>query len=368
MTAPYLIEPFLRAVVAATGASDLHIKSDGIPRVRIKGALRPLDTAALVHHVVERMVLETMTDDVRRKFESTGEADYAIEIPDVGRFRSNAFRSQGKVGLVARLVGARPMTLAELRLPPILSSLAMETRGMVLVTGPTGSGKTTTLGAMVDLINENRPVHILTIEDPIEIMHADKQASVNQRELRTDTANFAVAMKAAMRQDPDVILIGEMRDTETVHAAVAAAKTGHMVMSTLHTTNAAETITRIIDFFPAGEQKQIRLDLSQSLRGIVCQRLVPTSDGKGRQVVMEILVNTSRIADAIADPDKTSEITDLVADGTYYGMQTFDQHLLALVLKGDISVKTAKSASSRPNDLAVSLKRAGVDPAIVDAD
>jgi twitching motility protein PilT len=366
MSTSYLIEPFLRAVVQSNG-SDLHIKAEVAPRVRIKGALVPLDVPPLSAEETERLILETMDPDAKEKFLATGEADYAIFVPSVGRFRSNAFRARGNVGLIARLVAGTPLTISQLNLPEVISKLALEPRGMVLVTGPTGSGKTTTLGAMVDLINETKPVHILTVEDPVEIMHADKTATVNQRELRTDTADFKVALKAAMRQDPDVILIGEMRDQETVHAAVSAAETGHFVMSTLHTTDAAETISRVIDFFPPHEQKQIRLALSQSLKGIVCQRLVPTADGAGRVCVMEILVNTDRIAEAIMDPEKTHEITDLVAAGAYYGMQTFDQHLIQLVLAGRISIGSAKMASSKPHDLAVALKRAGMDPAEVDA-
>lgn len=363
---PYLIEPFLRAVVDS-GGSDLHMKGEGIPRVRIKGALAVLQVPPLAPDVVARMVEETMDMDTATKFKATGEADYAIYVDGLGRFRANAFRTKGNVGLIARLVGERPMTLAELKLPEVISRLAMEKRGLVLVTGPTGSGKTTTLGAMVDLINETKPVNILTIEDPIEIVHEDKQASVIQRELRTDTADWPVALKAAMRQDPDVILIGEMRDQDTVRAATSAAETGHFVMSTLHTTDAAETINRIIDFFPPVEQKQIRMALAQSLKGIVCQRLVVSADGKGRVCVLEILVNTARIAEAIMDPDKTHDITDLVSAGRHDGMQTFDQHLVQLVLGGLIDIPTALGASSEPHDLAVSLKRSGIDPALVDS-
>lgn len=367
MPAQYMMEPFLVAVVASHG-SDLHLKSGSIPKVRIKGSLVAMDTPALPADVVDRMILDTMDEATQTKFRHTGEADYAISVTNVGRFRANAFRSQGRSGLVARLVASSPATLAQLRLPDVLGRLALSSHGLVLVTGPTGSGKSTTLAAMIDAINEQKPVHILTVEDPIEIIHTEKRASISQRELGSDTENFAVALKAAMRQDPDVILIGEMRDPETVHAAVSAAKTGHVVMSTLHTTDAAETIHRIIDFFPPSEQKQIRLDLAKSLKGIVCQRLVPNVDGSGRVCVMEILVNTGRIADAIVDPDKTGDITDLVKEGGYYEMQTFDQHLESLVMQGVITVKTAKEASSRPDDLAVALKRAGINPTIVDAD
>jgi twitching motility protein PilT len=222
---------------------------------------------------------------------------------------------------------------------------------------------------MVDAVNESRPVHILTIEDPIEVIHRDKQASVTQRELGTDTADWSTALRSAMRQDPDVILIGEMRDAETARAALSAAETGHFVMSTLHTTDAKETVNRIIDFFPPHEQKQVRLGLAASLRGIICQRLVPCANGQGRAVIMEVAVNSPRLAEAIADPDRIDSIPDIIAgDGGYSGMQTFDQDLVSLVLEGRVSIQTAKLVSSSTHDFMVMLKRAGVDPALVDAD
>jgi twitching motility protein PilT len=242
----------------------------------------------------------------------------------------------------------------------VVASLALEPRGLVLVTGPTGSGKTTTLAGMVNLINSQREVHIVTIEDPIEILHEDKLGMVNQREVKVDTDDFAVALRAAMRQDPDVILVGEMRDQETVKAALAAAETGHFVMSTLHTTDAQETITRIIDFFPPHEQKQVRLSLASALRGLVCQRLVPRADGLGRCMAVEVLVNTGRVGEAITDDDKTGSIAALVAEGGYYGMQTFDQHLVALVRDGVVTIEDAVAASSRPHDLSVELRRLGL--------
>jgi len=263
-------------------------------------------------------------------------------------------------------VGDEPLSLAALGLPEIIHRLALEPRGLVLVTGPTGSGKTTTLAAMVDAVNEARAVHVLTLEDPIEVLHHDKLAVVNQREVGTDTRDWATALRAAMRQDPDVILIGEMRDPDTVRAALAAAETGHFVMSTLHTTDARETVNRIIDFFPQHEQKQVRLSMAASLKGIVCQRLMRRADGEGRVVVMEVAVNTPRLAEAIAVPDKTDTIEDIVAGGAFSGMRTFDQHLLELVLDGTVSVAAARVAASRSHDFSVMLKRAGVDPALVD--
>ena len=227
------------------------------------------------------------------------------------------------------------------------------------MTGPTGSGKTTTLAGMVDEINKHRDVHVVTIEDPIEIIHHDKRALINQREVRIDTADFKVAMRAAMRQDPDVIQIGEMRDPETVHAALSAAETGHLVLSTLHTVDAQETISRIIDFFPPHEHQQIRLSLAGALRGILCQRLVPRADGRGRCVAMEVCINTGRVSDAIVDKSKTGTITSLIAEGGFYGMQTFDQHLVALYRDRVITLDEAMSASSSPHDLEVELRRLG---------
>ena len=353
------IEPFLRAL-AECGGSDLHCKVGSPPRVRIDGRLRKLQSPDLTPADTHRMVQEVLRADLAEEFARRNEADFAYSLPGVGRFRVNAFRSRGSDGLVFRRVGVGAVPLHELGLPPVLASLAMEPRGLVLVTGPTGSGKTTTLAGMIDHINTSKEVHIVTVEDPIEVLHYDKLAMVNQREVRVDTEDFVTAMRAAMRQDPDVILVGEMRDQETVKAGLAAAETGHFVMSTLHTTDAAETVNRLVDFFPPHEQKQVRLGLAASLRGIVCQRLVPRADGSGRCVVMEIAVNNGRIADAIADPVKTSTIPALIAEGTYYGMQTFDQHLVSLLQAGVVSLQDAMAASSSPHDLTVELRRLGL--------
>jgi twitching motility protein PilT len=361
------IAPYLQAVVVNQG-SDLHLKAGGPPKIRISGSLVPLQVDPLTADQVWSVVRETMPADVAEQFTATNEADYALHVPGIGRFRVNAFRARGAVGAVLRLVGDEPKSLADLGTPDVIRRLALEPRGLVLVTGPTGSGKTTTLAAMVDAINDARAVHVLTLEDPIEVIHRDKLASVNQRELGTDTQDWATALRAAMRQDPDVILIGEMRDAETVKAALAAAETGHFVMSTLHTSDAEETVNRIIDFFPPHEQKQVRIALAASLRGIVCQRLVPRADGVGRACVMEIAVNTPRLQEAVADPDKTNMINEIVADGGFSGMQTFDQHLLTLVLDGTLSIDAAKLVSSNSHDFSVMLKRAGLDPALVDAD
>lgn len=283
--------PLLHAL-ASTGASDLHCKVGSSPRVRVDGRLRKLQTPSLEPADTVNMLSEVLPDDYIEDFERSHEADFAFQLDEVGRFRVNAYQARGHVGLVFRRVTEGTLSIAELGLPEVVGELSLEPRGLVLVTGPTGSGKTTTLASMVDLINTLREVNIISIEDPIEVLHTDKKAIISQREVRQDTADFGSALRAAMRQDPDVILVGEMRDAETVKAALQAAETGHFVMSTLHTIDAQETINRIIDFFPPHEQTQVRTALAQSLRGIVSQRLVRRADGGGRRVVTEVLVNT----------------------------------------------------------------------------
>jgi twitching motility protein PilT len=353
------IEPYLRALLDC-GGSDLHCKVGSPPRVRIDGRLRKLQAPVLTPEDTEHFVREVLRPDLVEEFSRTNEADFAHSLPGVGRFRVNVFRSRGSAGLVFRRVSIGAIPLEDLGLPPVLAPLALEPRGLVLVTGPTGSGKTTTLAGMIDHINNNREVHVVTIEDPIEILHFDKLAMINQREVRVDTNDFSAALRAAMRQDPDVILVGEMRDAETVKAALAAAETGHFVLSTLHTTDATETINRVIDFFPPHEQKQVRLSLAQSLRGIICQRLVPRSDNYGRCVAMEICINTGRVADAVSDPDKTATINQLIQEGAYYGMQTFDHHLVSLIRDGVITLEAAMAATTSPHDLTVELRRLGL--------
>ncbi len=357
---PTRVGPYLQALSDLLG-SDLHCKVGSPPRIRIDGRLRRLDAAVLTPEDTEAMLSEILTrDDMREQFARSNEADFAYAVAGIGRFRVNAFRARGSVGMVFRRVAVGALPLETLGMPDAVAALALEPRGLVLVTGPTGSGKTTTLSSMVDLINRTREVHVVTIEDPIEVLHEDNLAMVNQREISVDTDDFSRAMRAAMRQDPDVILVGEMRDEETVKAALAAAETGHFVMSTLHTTDARETVTRIIDFFAVHEQRQVRLTLASVLRGVICQRLVPRADGKGRSVVAEICVNNGRIREAIVDPDKTSSIEELVGDGSFYGMQTFDQHLVALLRDGVIRLQDALNASSNPHDLQVELRRQGL--------
>lgn len=358
-SSPSDVQQYLRALVDLSG-SDLHCKVGSPPRVRIDGRLRKLRAPELVPADTQRMVAEVLRPDLAEEFARTNEADFAYSIPGVGRFRANAYRQRGTVGLVFRRVSTTPVSLEELGLPPVISSLALEPRGLVLVTGPTGSGKTTTLSSMIDHVNSTRECHIMTLEDPVEVLHADKLGMVNQREVRVDTRDFASALRAAMRQDPDVILVGEMRDAETVRAALSAAETGHLVLSTLHTTDATETVSRIVDFFPPHEQQQVRLGLAGSLRGIICQRLVQRADGQGRVVVLEVAVGTPRVAQAVADPSLTSGIHDLVADGGFYGMQTFDQALVGLVRDGVVSEEDALGVASRPHDLAVELRRLGI--------
>jgi twitching motility protein PilT len=353
------IEPYLRALMDVNG-SDLHLKAGAVPRIRIDGVLRSLRATPLGPDDTERMLQEIIRPDLVEEFARTGEADFAYMLDDTSRFRVNAFRQRGHVGIVLRRVAVGAIPLADLGVPSPVFGLAMEPRGLILVTGPTGSGKTTTLAGMIDEVNEHRDVHVVTIEDPIEVIHRDKRALINQREVRIDTADFRAAMRAAMRQDPDVILIGEMRDTETVHAALSAAETGHLVLSTLHTVDAQETVSRIIDFFPPHEQQQIRISLAGALRGVLCQRLIPRADGQGRCVAMEICINTGRVADAIVDRGKTGTITSLVSEGSFYGMQTFDQHLVALYRDRVITLEAAMEASTSPHDLEVELRRLGL--------
>jgi twitching motility protein PilT len=351
----------LLTLMAQYEGSDLHIKAGAPPRMRINGELRvmtdeepskPEDTVLLVESIIPPQVAET--------FEVHHEADFAYSVAGVGRFRVNAFYQRSSVAIVFRRVRPNPGSAEELGLPPVIYELASEQRGLVLVTGPTGSGKTTTLATMIGYINQTRPCHIVTIEDPIEYLHRDNMAIVNQREVGFDTDTFATAMRVVLRQDPDVILVGEMRDTETAAAALTAAETGHLVLTTLHTIDATETINRVIDFFPPHQQSQIRVSLSGSLRGTIAQRLVRRADGGGRLPALEIMVVNGRIRQCIAEPELTGDITEIIADGEYYGMQTFDQSLVQMIAEGSITLEEALQASSNPHDLRVMLERRGL--------
>jgi twitching motility protein PilT len=344
--------------------SDLHVKVGSPPMVRSGAELKRLDGDPVSQDLAAAIAEGIVPENRRERFELEGSVDFALSEEDIGRFRANVFKQRGSVSMVLRKLRVGGPSFEECGLPPVVRTLAEEARGLVLVTGPTGSGKTTTLAAMIEHINATRPVHILTIEDPVEILFTDKMASVNQRQIGEDTPSFLDAMRAAMRQDPDVILIGEMRDPETVQAALQAAETGHLVLSTLHTLDATETVNRVVDFFPPYQQQQARLTLAGSLRGIVSQRLVPAVAG-GRVPCLEVLLNTGRVAARIADPKATSEIHDVVAEGEYYGMRTFDQSLVELVSDGRVSVEAAMEAASEPHDLELMLKTKGViDPSL----
>ena len=353
------VHDFLRYVVD-TKASDLHVKAGGPPYVRVNGRLAATDFPALKAADCERAAMELMAEEHVRQFKDKGEVDFAYSEAGLGRFRINVFRQRGSVGLACRRVLPGSPALETLGLPPVVETLAQEHRGLILVTGPTSSGKTTTTGAMVNYINGHRACHVLTIEDPIEILHADRMAIVNQREIGFDTADFATALRAAMRQDTDVIFVGEIRDPETVKAALQAAETGHLVISTLHTTDVSETVNRIIDFFPPHQQKQIRVSLAGSLKGVVSQRLLPRKDGKGRIPAIEVLVMNGRIRDLILNPEQTYMINDIVGESSFYGMQTFDQALLALYRSGLVELQDAMNAATNSHDFTVALRQEGL--------
>jgi len=345
--------------LAAGDGSDLHLKVGSPPMIRVQGVLGRLDRPAPSAEETNRLAEAIIPTDRQEKFRTAGAADFAHSVPGVGRFRVNAFHQRGSVSFVFRKLRLGGPTFDEVGLPEIVRKLAGEQRGLLLVTGPTGSGKTTTLAAMIGEINRTRPAHIVTIEDPIEVLHPDEMASINQREVGLDTESFLSALRDALRQDPDVILIGEMRDPETVQAALQAAETGHLVLSTLHTVDATETVSRLVDFFPPYQQHQVRLTLAGALRGIVCQRLVPDTKG-GRVPCLEVLVNTGRVAERIVDPGTTSEIRDVITDGSYYGMRTFEQSLLELISAGTISVEAAMESTSHQHDLQLALEAAGI--------
>src|SRR6202162_622116 len=345
------IDDLLRRAVD-TKASDLHLKVGNHPYLRIEGVLAPLsDIPRVTPEEMLSMAFSMMTNRQKQKFKETAELDMAYGVAGLGRFRVNVFQQRGNVGMVLRFIPTKIRTAEELNLPRVIDKICEEQRGLVLVTGTTGSGKSTTLASMVDRINTTRADHCITIEDPIEFLHRDKRSFINQREVEVDTANFSSALRAALRQDPDVILVGEMRDLETIATALLAAETGHLVFSTLHTLDATETIQRIIAVFPPPEQKQIRLQLASTLKAIVSQRLVRRSDGKGRVPAVEVMIATGYIRDCIINPDKTRLIHDAIAAGTsQYGMQTFDQSLYDLFTRDLISYEEALLRASNPDD------------------
>jgi twitching motility protein PilT len=341
-------------------SSDIHIKAGLPPIVRIDGKLRPIPNAPrLVPDAVRTMAFAIMNEQQKKQFEENSEVDLSYGVPGLGRFRINAYSQRGTVALVMRAITMAIPTLDALTLPPILKKLAMEERGLILVTGTTGSGKSTTLAALIDYINENRTCNVITIEDPVEYLHRDKKSIISQREVGFDTPSFGTALKGALRQDPDVILVGEMRDLETIETAMNAAETGHLVMSTLHTLDAAETVNRIISVFPPYHQRQVRTQLSGIIKGVISQRLVPKADGKGRVPAVEVMIGTARIRECIDDKEKTKQIPEAIAQGfVSYGMQSFDQSLMQLYTKKLITYEEALRQSTNPDDFA--LKVSGI--------
>lgn len=343
------------------GGSDLHLKAGSVPATRVRGqleymegydALRPEDT--------EELLKEMLPDNLTEEFEQDGEADFSYAVAGVGRFRVNAFRQRGAVSIVMRFIPFGIPKFEDLNLPEAIRTLAKEERGIILVTGTTGSGKSTTLASMINLVNRSVPKHIVTIEDPIEFLHRDEKSIINQREVGTDTVSFSRALRRVLRQDPDIILIGEIRDAESAQIALSAAETGHLVLSTLHTVDATETVNRIIDLFPPHERGQVRTMLAGTLKGIIGQRLMRTKDG-GRVAACEVMVATGRIRDFILDPAQTGQIEQAIAEGEYYGMQTFDQALVKLVEEDRVDYQEALQASSRPQDFKLMVQSLGLD-------
>jgi twitching motility protein PilT len=336
------VNDLLKAAVEA-GASDLHVKVGSYPMMRLRGSLVPVtEEKRLDHEDVVTMSAAVMSKIHADKFKDANEVDLAYGVPGLGRFRVNVFQQRGTVGMVLRVIPTVIKSVDELGLPPVLKAIASEERGLVLVTGTTGSGKSTTLASMIDYINKTRKAHVMTVEDPIEFLHRDQQSIINQREVAVDTRSFPFALRSALRQDPDVILVGEMRDHETIETALLAAETGHLVFSTLHTLDATESINRIIAVFPPHQQKQVRLQLASVLKGVISQRLMPSADGKSRVPAVEVMVSTAFIRDCIVDKDKTSLIHGAIAQGTsQYGMQTFDQSIFSLYTQGLVTYDEA---------------------------
>jgi twitching motility protein PilT len=345
------LEVALRRVIE-TGGSDLHLKVPSPPLIRVHGRLEPIpDADRLTPGDTDQVFRQMVTDEKKvEEFHRDLELDFSFGLQGAGRFRVNAFHQRGSVSFVFRAIPSDIKTVEELNLPPAINDLADEERGIILVTGTTGSGKSTTLAAMIDRINTHHAKHIVTIEDPIEFLHRDKKSIINQREIGQDTLSFKAALRRVLRQDPDVILVGEMRDEETVRTALSAAETGHLVLSTLHTVDAPESINRIIDFFEPHMQPQARAMLAGTLKGVISQRLARTADERGRVAVCEVLKATARIKDMVMDPDLTGNIPEAIAEGAYYGMQTFDQALLAHLQAGRITMEEALNMATSPHD------------------
>jgi twitching motility protein PilT len=333
----------LLKIAVEAGASDLHLKVGSFPMMRVRGTLvAATQEKRLDHDDVVAMSAAVMSTSQREKFKEAQEVDLAYSVPGLGRFRCNIFQQRGTVGLVLRVIPMQIRTIDELMLPQTLKTIAQEERGLVLVTGTTGSGKSTTLAAMIDYINQTRSAHVMTVEDPIEFLHRDNRSIVNQREVSVDTRSFADALRRPLGQDPDVILVGEMRDFETIETGLLASETGHLVFSTLHTLDATETINRIIAVFPPHQQKQVRLQLASVLKAVISQRLLPRIDGKGRAPAVEVMISTPFIRDCIVDKEKTHLIPGAIASGTsQYGMQTFDQSIFSLYEQGLVSYEEA---------------------------
>ncbi|MCD6328660.1 type IV pilus twitching motility protein PilT [bacterium] len=348
----------LLELAVARGGSDLHLKIGSQPVIRVDGRLTPMiDQKRLTPDDTIHLAFSMMSPGQREKFRKHKQIDLAHAIPGLGRFRVSAFQQRGTVSIVMRVVPTKLLAFKDLYLPPVLEKLSMENRGMIILTGTTGSGKSTTLASMIDYMNVHRVEHIITIEDPIEFLHRDKRCIINQREVGTDTETFAGALKVTLRQDPDVILVGEMRDFETVSLALAAAETGHLVLTTLHTLDSVETINRIVAFFPPHQQQQIRIELAAIIKGIISQRLMPRADGKGRVPAVEVLVATALVKDRIIDKERTMEIREAIADGVaQYGMQTFDQCLIKLFTRKVITLDTAMRYCTNPDDFMLKIK------------
>ncbi|MBE9537104.1 MAG: type IV pilus twitching motility protein PilT [Proteobacteria bacterium] len=345
-------------IAVKNGASDIHIKVGMPPLFRINSVLHPLKTAPkFTPETLNKMVMGTMTETQQETFKLKHEIDFAYGVSGLGRFRVNAFQQRGTIGAVLRVIPHEIKSFDELHLPKVIKKLASEHRGLILVTGTTGSGKSTTLASMIDYINSHRTAHIMTIEDPVECLHRDKKSIINQREVGFDTESFSVALRSALRQDPDVILVGEMRDLETIEIALTAAETGHLVLSTLHTIDAQETINRIVSVFPPSYQQQTRSALAGVLKGIISQRLVVKSGGKARVPAIEVMVASARVRECIIDATKTKEINEAIAEGNVaYGMQTFDQSLMQLMGEKLITYDEAMKNASNPADFALKLK------------